>query len=177
MNNISRNIHGGGKNTTKNGMKFEQDTDMNSFLEYNGYEIKNKTNIFNGELLCGYSTPKHLLYHYLSDKQIDYKIFNSKKWLSDECIVNEDKKIVFIVEKKYQERSGSVDEKLASMEFKLFEYQKLFNNLKYEVRFIYLLNDWYKNKQYKDVLNYIDSKDKCTYFFNEITIETFQFMR
>ena len=74
------------------------------------------------------------------------------------------------IEKKYQQTDGSVDEKLQTSGFKLKQYRKLVEGTSIEVKFIYVLNDWFHNPRYKDVLDYI-KEVKCDYFFNEIPIE------
>ena len=64
---------------------------------------------------------------------------------------------------------GSVDEKLPGCHFKKLEYQKLFNPLDFKVEFIYLFNDWFLDKRYRDTLDYIKSMG-CHYFYNEIPL-------
>lgn len=78
-------------------------------------------------------------------------------------------KIAYIIEKKFQNSAGSVDEKLPGCDFKKRIYQKLFKNLNYKVEYLYVLSDWFKQAQYRDVLEYIREVE-CHYFFNEIPL-------
>ena len=71
---------------------------------------------------------------------------------------------VNIIEMKYQQVSGTVDEKLQTCEFKKNQYIKLLST--YAVNYIYFLSNWYMAPQYRDVLNYITNKG-CFYFFPE----------
>jgi hypothetical protein len=78
---------------------------------------------------------------------------------------------MFILEIKFQEVYGSTDEKLQTCDFKIKQYRKLFSTLNVEVEYIYILNDWYKNPGYKDVLDYIISIKGCSYYFNYLPLK------
>ena len=113
------------------------------------------------------------LYDFVNGVDIDRVMqkYNSKKWLPDEAFLNEYTRTVYIIEKKYQQTSGSVDEKLPNCDFKKKEYEKLFNPLNIKVRYIYIFNNWFNHPQYKDVLEYIIDVG-CEYYFNEIPFES-----
>ena len=96
----------------------------------------------------------------------------SKKLLPDECLININNKTVYIIEKKYQEVQGSVDEKLPNCDFKKKKYEQLFAELDYKVEFIYVLNEWFKNPRYKDILEYIQSVN-CSIYFNDYNLSIF----
>lgn len=76
---------------------------------------------------------------------------------------------LFIIEVKYQQVAGSVDEKLQTCDFKRKQYLKLVAPLGLKVEYVYVLNDWFKQPQYKDVLDYIHSVN-CHYKFNELPL-------
>jgi hypothetical protein len=76
---------------------------------------------------------------------------------------------LFIIEVKYQQVAGSVDEKLQTCDFKRKQYVKLVAPLGLKVEYVYVLNDWFKNPSYKDVLDYINSVN-CHYKFNELPL-------
>jgi hypothetical protein len=114
---------------------------------------------------------KHKLYkNLLYPNNIDYSKIISKKLLPDEAILILKDKTLFIVEIKFQEVSGSVDEKLQTCDFKNKEYTKLLQPLGISVKYVYVLNDWFNKKEYKDVLHYVTSVG-CYYFFNEIPLD------
>jgi hypothetical protein len=93
----------------------------------------------------------------------------SKKLLPDEAFVNNITRTIYIIEKKFQHRSGSVDEKLQTCDFKLRQYKKLANLVGFDAKYIYLLNDWFMQDQYIDVLHYVKQVG-CQYFFNEVPL-------
>ena len=93
--------------------------------------------------------------YFLEPNQIDYTDYNSKKWLPDECFVNSQTDTVYIIEKKFQNSSGSVDEKLPNCDFKKKEYEKLCHPIGFNVEYLYVFNDWFKQSVYKDTLGYI----------------------
>lgn len=77
---------------------------------------------------------------------------------------------IFIVEKKYQEVAGSVDEKLQTCDFKLKQFKRLTKSIDFEVQYYYVLSDFFKKEKYRDVLDYINEV-RCKYFFNTIPLE------
>jgi hypothetical protein len=79
-------------------------------------------------------------------------------------------KTVYIIEKKYQAGSGSVDEKLQTCDFKKKQYIKLFKPLNIKVEYYYVLNDWFRRPEYEDVFEYIESVG-CKYFIEELPLE------
>jgi hypothetical protein len=90
--------------------------------------------------------------------------------LPDEAILIIKDKTLYIIEMKFQEVTGSVDEKLQTCDFKNQQYKKLLAPLNISVKYAYVLNDWFKKKEYKDVLDYVKSVG-CYYFFEEIPLE------
>ncbi|MBU1093341.1 MAG: hypothetical protein KKH01_02635 [Firmicutes bacterium] len=172
-----KNKHGGGSKTTVNGLKFEQTTDLSTAIENHGKYTLKDGKIFSGENELGLVTQKHQMYKViLEPNHVKWEDEISKKILPDDVLYLYKKRVfcqakkVFIIEKKYQEDNGSVDEKLQTCDFKLKTYKKLFRSITRKVEYIYVLSDWYKNEKYKDTLDYIVSK-KCKYYFNEIPLE------
>lgn len=164
------NIHGGGSKTNLNGLHFEQTTSLNDALINIGYIIKDNS-IYKDDKLVGISAPKHALYKkILEPKGIDFKKVISKKLLPDEAFYNMQNNTVYIIEKKFQNRNGSVDEKLQTCPFKKMQYEKLFSPINIKVEYIYVLNDWFKQEKYSDVLEYITSS-RCHYYYNEIPLD------
>lgn len=163
------NIHGGGAQTNKNGLSFEQATSLNDALEQAGYTIFGPHIFMDGEEI-GMSVSKHQFYNdFLEPQGIDYTNYNSKKWLPDEAFVNYHMRTVYIIEKKFQNTGGSVDEKLTNCDFKRWEYQKLCKPIGYDVEYIYVLSDWFRNPKYKDYLDYVEYQH-CPYYFNKLPL-------
>lgn len=164
------NIYGGGARTNLNGLGFEQTTSLYDALQNAGYEMRGIEIYKNGNYI-GISAQKHYFYSlFLNRYGIDYININSKKWLPDEAFINDIDKVVYIIEKKFQNCSGSVDEKLPGCDFKKKEYEKLCRPIGYQVEYIYVFNDWFKQDIYRDVLEYIEYTG-CKYFFNEIPLD------
>lgn len=164
------NRFGGGAQTNANGLQFEQTTSLDSALIDAGFRIVGHR-VYEGNSVVGYSVQKNSLYaNFLENNGVDYTEFNSKKWLPDECFINEETKTVYIIEKKFQNSEGSVDEKLPGCHFKKLEYEKLFTPIDYSVEYLYVFNDWFRKKKYRDTLEYIEQMG-CRYFFNEIPLD------
>lgn len=116
----------------------------------------------------GIDISKHNLYRYLTQRGLDWKEILSKKLLPDEAYFDEQNSRVIIYEKKFQQTSGSADEKPQTCAFKISQFRKLFAALGVaDVSYIYIFNDWFKRPEYRDMLDYIRSVDGCNYIFAE----------
>ncbi len=176
-------VKGGiGGGNTKTGIRFEGIVDIVTYLnsDVKGYSCvakplnsKKQTmgyNIYyNGELVAE-SFKKHELYRYLELVGVDWKKILSKKLLPDDVIYVLNNNTVFIIEVKYQEVAGSVDEKLQTCGFKLSQYKRLFAPLNHNVEYIYILNDWFRKPEYKDTLDYIIHMH-CRYYFEYLPLQ------
>jgi hypothetical protein len=164
------NRFGGGARTNANGLQFEQTTALDTELINAGYSVSDHK-VYDGNTYIGLSVQKHDFYRYfLEPNQIDYAYYNSKKWLPDECFVNLQNDTVYIIEKKFQKCSGSVDEKLPNCDFKKKEYEKLCHPIGFDVEYLYVFNNWFTQSVYKDTLEYIENVG-CYYFYNEIPLD------
>ena len=56
----------------------------------------------------------------------------------------------FVLEMKSQTVGGSIDEKLQTCDFKIKQYRKLLSRLNVEVKYIYILDEWFKKPAYRD---------------------------
>ena len=73
---------------------------------------------------------------------------------------------VIIYEKKFQQKSGSVDEKLGACAWKIQEYKECFKAAGIDnVSYVYIFCDWFKQPRYEKLLKYIRSIDGCDYIF------------
>jgi hypothetical protein len=163
----------GGANTNANGLPFEHKTSLHAALEMAGFEVvegKEFALVIRDGKEIGASAPKQKLYKLLTNLEIDHEHRLSKQLWPDEALFVHETQTLFIIEKKYQEVSGSVDEKLQTCDFKRKQYAKLIAGGNLTVEYIYVLNDWFKDPVYADVLSYIESVG-CHYFFNRIPLE------
>jgi len=155
---------------TQTGLIYEAKVELSSFLNsQKGYRVLG-TEVFYRDELVACIFKKHSLYTFLAERGIDWRKHISKKILPDNCIYVIVNNTVFILEVKYQQVAGSVDEKLQTCDFKRKEYIKLFSELNYRVEYCYILSAWFKKPQYKDVLDYIISVN-CKYYFDYIPLQ------
>jgi hypothetical protein len=164
----------GGANTLT-GLKFEQHVDFQCLIEKTlGYTLKPLENkcgrgLFFYDKLVARCFRKGEFYKFLDEEKVDWRPLISKKLLPDDALLVIVRETLFIIEVKYQQVAGSVDEKLQTCDFKRKQYLKLVANLGLKVEYVYVLNDWFKKPQYKDVLDYIHSVN-CHYKFNELPL-------
>lgn len=163
-------IKGGkGGGNTKTGLVFEGKTDLASFLnEQPGYFVNNGE-VFYHDNKVAHIFKKYGFYKYLEEVGVQWNKIISKRLLPDDSIYVIANNTLFIIECKYQQVAGSVDEKLQTCDFKRKQYQKLMSQLNIDVEYIYLLADWFKKPEYKDVLDYIISVN-CHYYFEYIPL-------
>lgn len=161
--------NGIGGSNTKTGLIFEGKTDLSTFLNsQNNYKVI-EGNVYYNDEFVGRIFKKHGLYKFLEELEIDWEKLISKKLLPDDSIFVIIKNTLFIIECKFQQVEGSVDEKLQTCDFKKKQYQKLLSKANIDVEYIYLLSDWFKQPKYKDVLDYIQSVN-CSYYFEYIPL-------
>jgi len=175
-------IKGGiGGSNTQTGIHFEGIVDIVTYLnnKVKGYSCVAKPlnhkkqsmgyDIYYQDKLVAESFKKHELYRYLELVNINWRDILSKKLLPDDAIYVINNNTVFIIEVKYQEVAGSVDEKLQTCGFKLNQYKKLFAPLNHNVEYIYILNNWFRKPEYKDTLDYIIYMN-CKYYFEYLPL-------
>ena len=159
----------GGANTNKTGLKFEKNTSLETALQQAGYEVIDREVLKNGEAV-GKLLDKNRLYAFLEFNDVDWRKLVSAKLLPDEAVLAIKAKSLTVVEKKWQETPGSVDEKLQTSGFKIRQYRKLLSPLGVSVKFVYLLNDWFSHPRYQDVLDYI-KESGADYHFNSLPLD------
>lgn len=166
---------GTGGGNTLTGLDFERKADFQELLKnIPGYSLERISNqaglgvFFNNELVAR-CFRKHDFYRFLEEEGIDSKKILSKRLLPDDALLVIVRETLFIIEVKYQQVAGSVDEKLQTCDFKRKQYLKLVSPLGLKVEYVYVLSDWFKKPEYKDVLEYIHSVN-CHYKFNELPL-------
>lgn len=153
----------------KEKLVFESKTDLSTFLNLQkGYLVKNNEVFYNKKHVARIFK-KHGFYTFLKEQNVNWQSIVSKKLLPDDSIYVIINNTLFIIECKFQQVAGSVDEKLQTCDFKKKQYQKLLSQLNIEVEYIYLLSEWFKKPEYKDVLDYIISV-RCSYYFEYIPL-------
>lgn len=163
------NTHGGGSLTNAHGLHFEQTTSLDESLKNSGYIVKPDGETINKQgVILGYSRSKHDFIHFLKMNNVNLSV-NSDTLLPDDAFFNKLYKTLYIVEKKFQNVAGSVDEKLQTCLYKKLQYEKLAVQIGYSVAYTYVLNDWFRQEKYRDVREFIE-RVGCFYFFNELPL-------
>lgn len=160
----------GGSNTTS-GLKFEKRSSFkNLFNQIPNYKIIENNLYFKENKVATFYKKYDLYKKLLEPNNINYKNYISKRLLPDDTIYVLQNNTLFIIEMKFQQIAGSVDEKLQTCDFKNKQYNKLLSPLNINVKYVYLLSNWFKKDEYKDVLDYIKSVN-CYYFFKKIPLD------
>ena len=169
-----KNGVGGAK--TKTGLHFEERVDIKKLLlNISGYKLVKTTNnsgyrvLYNEKEIARYFQ-KYEFYRFLEEYGIDWRKHLSKQLLPDNGLFVVVRDTLFIIEIKYQQVTGSVDEKLQTCDFKRKQYTKLVHSLGWRVEYVYVLNEWFRRSCYKDMLDYVHSVN-CHYMFKEIPLK------
>lgn len=160
----------GGANTNLYGLSYEDKTNLEELFSELKCDKKSKIrnikfNNYQNELV---NVNKSNLYKFM--EKIGEK--NDKLQPAagckepDEAYIDINKKMVFIIEKKFQQTSGSVDEKIQTGPFKKIHYSKQFPN--YKVNYIYCLSDWFKRDEYTSVLDYLKENNIPVFWGNDL---------
>jgi hypothetical protein len=164
--------NGVGGGNTKTGLIFEGKTDLATFLSLqSGYSIVDTKVFYKGDHVADVYK-KYAFYNFLKCNGINWKNHISTQLIPDDSIYVIINNKMFIIECKFQQVTGSVDEKLQTCDFKKKQYQKLLSNLNIDVEYVYLLGDWFRSPKYKDVLDYIISVG-CHFYFEYIPLVKF----
>lgn len=164
---------GGGNTIT--GLQFENKVDLLTLLQRtHGYEVRKSTShvgdeVFFNDQLVARCFRKHDFYKFLEEEGVKWKELISRKLLPDDALLVIVRETLFIIEVKFQKVAGSVDEKLQTCDFKRKQYAKLVRSLGWKVEYVYVLNDWFKKPEYRDVLDYVEQMC-CHYKFNTIPL-------
>lgn len=162
--------NGIGGSNTRTGLVFEGKTDLASFLRNQpGYSVSDDGLVIYDGKEVARIFKKHAFYKFLKSQGVNWQELISRKLLPDDSIYVIINNTLFIIECKFQQTKGSVDEKLQTCDFKKKQYQKLLSRLNIDVEYVYLLSDWFRQPMYFDVLNYIHSVN-CHYYFEYIPL-------
>jgi len=164
----------GGCNTLT-GLNFEKKVDFQELIKLvPGYELKGIPHkaglgLFFDNKLVARCFRKYDFYKFLEEEKISWKQLISRKLLPDDALLVIVRETLFIIEVKYQQVGGSVDEKLQTCDFKRKQYLKLVAPLGIKVEYVYVLSDWFRKPEYKDMLDYVHSVN-CHYKFSELPL-------
>ena len=163
------NTFGGGARTNLNGLQFEDRTDLRQALEQHPiYQLDENDQVIKNGVVVAQYFEKHGLYKkLLQPRGVNHKTLITKRLLPDGALLVGS--TLYIIEKKYQNGNGSVDEKLQTCDFKKKQYQKLLQPLCIRVEFYFVLNDWFRKDTNEDVFKYIESVG-CKYFFETLPL-------
>lgn len=141
----------GGSNTNKNGLSFEHQSNFaKHFTIFETHLIENKEyHVYHFDGIKIIHVEKKCLEKVLKN---DFQKLE-KSLQPDEAFIDIESKKLFILEKKYQQNAGSVDEKIQTGLFKKEFYQELYPT--YKIHYAYVFNDWFKNEKYKPELRFL----------------------
>ena len=160
----------GGANTLT-GLNFETKQNLaDALARLADYQISGTKILYKGKEIGLLLKKKQLYSQFLTPDKLDVDKIVSRRLEPDNAVILPQQKRATILELKFQETEGSVDEKLQTCAFKLQQYNKLFGPLGYKVKYTYVLGEWFMNPKYKDVLNYIEGTG-CQYYFGQIPLD------
>ena len=163
---VNRGTGAGGSNTNKNGLPYEELTDLDdriTVIENNKYS---KKITFDDNEKPFIKTKQSNLFKCMKD-DIDTNIEKAHGCKNpDECYIDQETKTMFIIEKKFQQTSGSVCEKIQTPDFKIWQYKRTFP--KHNIVYVYCLSEWFK-KNCKAEMEYLDYKNIPYFWGNSKT--------
>lgn len=164
---------GKGGSRTLTGLHFEKHTSLKDAFLKAGFDVVGDSVFYEAELIGQLCSGERRLYNLLDEKS-GFERGGSKRLVSkilrpDEAFLNFSQQTLYIIEKKYQESTGSVDEKPQTVRFKQRQYERLIRNTGLNFQFFYLFNCWYADPSYRDMLDFI-VEEGSSYYFNDIPL-------
>lgn len=162
----NRGTGAGGSNTNKNGLPYEELTDLDKKITIVEEYAFSKRIKFEKCDRYFVKTKQSNLFKYMKNK-INTNITKAHGCKNpDECFIDEEFKNIFIIEKKFQQASGSVCEKIQTSDFKIWQYSRTFPD--YNIIYIYCLSEWFK-LNCKAEIEYLEFKSVPLFWGNSST--------
>ena len=154
----NRGTGAGGANTNRNGLPYEEITSLNdryTILSQDKFSYTIKFNDHSSNTFVIPKTKKRLFKTMGDHCNDDVKSMHGCKE-PDECYIDKFRKLIFILEKKFQCTTGSVCEKIQTSEAKKWNFERKFPG--YTVVYVYCLADWFRNECEAE-LEYLEYKN------------------
>ena len=163
---INKGTGAGGSKTNKNGLPYEELTDLDDRITIFQKSKYSNTIKFDNNGRYFIKTKQSNLFKCMENK-VNKGIKKAHGCKNpDECYIDEESKKMFIIEKKFQQCSGSTCEKIQTPDFKLWQYTRSFPG--YTIIYIYCLSEWFK-ENCKAELEYLDYKEIRYFWGNSET--------
>ena len=162
----NRGTGAGGSQTNINGLAYENQNDLSSRFEIiNEDATKIKTVKFNGSLesyMTGKKSQFHPVMKQRSSEYNEIPLLHGTKQ-PDQWFIHLDKKLCFIIEIKYQNGPGSVNEKLQTPTNKLRRLKKMYPD--FQILYIYGLSPWFRDNCVAEIEDL--GEDNIPYFWGD----------
>ena len=162
-----------GSKAARNGKDFEKICGLNPDKLHPKYyfDEMNKNNnkfiIFDGTKVVCESHPQKRFKSYLDKVGISPKDMDMPNLEPDNFILNFENNTIYVIEIKFQNKEGSVDEKPQAYLFRQRYFNDLFKSMGMEVKLIYVFSDWFKMEKYNYLRKNMD-QDGVKYYYNEL---------
>lgn len=166
----NRGTGAGGSNTNTNGKKYENETLLSNNFEVVEKKMIKKNNKTYYEIKFYGSDIKYIHLEQSIFNMFMEEIGEKNNQIKsapgcrnpDDAYVDLENKKIFIVEKKFQQTGGSVEEKIQTGFFKKKHYSKLYPN--FEINYMYCLSSWFKNIDNKSVIEALNDENIPVFF-------------
>lgn len=183
---INKGTGAGGAMTNRTGIDFENIQYLEDFIFNKGMIlVKNISTSSRSELFNIVKDGKHIGYYgrqsqfykalELFDSKYNEKFIKSKlskKILPDGFILDIKNKRLTIFEKKWQQSSGSVDEKIQTAPYKIAILEGLLSGSGLALTYQYILSSWFQHHQYDDLKKYYATNSKVGIWVQGENLET-----
>ena len=150
---VNRGTGAGGSNTNASGLAFEKRTSLDECFDVVSENRNGKTVKFHDSDITLIRSEKGQFIRSMNDIRNSDIILASGCKQPDESFFNTAKSRAVIIEKKMQNKNGSVDEKIQTGAFKKFHYNTLYPQC--NIAYAYCLSNWFKKKEYRSVIEYL----------------------
>ena len=141
---VNKGTGAGGSNTNKNGLPYEEMTELKTEYTVMSVDKHHSVISFVKKSEQRFKMTKQGGFFKSMKAVVDKTIIKAHGCKNpDECYIDEMAKRIFIIEKKFQQTTGSVCEKVQTSGFKVWQYDRSFPD--YKIVYVYCLSDWFKD--------------------------------
>lgn len=167
----TKNAGAGGANTNKNGLPYEELTDLCTEYRVHNSNQNSSTVTFNSHPEIEFTSTRQSNFirtmNEIDPDALDKTIKPAHGCKNpDECYIHRPTKTLVIIEKKFQMVGGSVCEKIQTPDFKIWQFNRTFPE--YKIVYTYCLSSWFKENCQAE-LEYLEYKQIQVFWGNSPT--------
>lgn len=139
------------------------------FLKKAGYQVIFNDLYYNRIQICSFYNKKEFYAKYLYSLKIDFFRKTKNHLYYDNCSFISSDNILYVIDYKFLYLIGNIKDKIKNLKVKHSAYKKILKEKKIKVKYILLLDSFYKEDSNKEILDWLE-KNHFKYFFDKLPL-------